>query len=72
VPITPVNIGRLFGPAEKAMIVYTPEPMPAAPRPAMARPTMSTVLLGATPQMREPSSKINMEIRKLIFSGKYL
>ena len=53
-------------------MVYVPEPIPAAPRPAMARPTISAVLLGATPQMREPSSKIKMEIRKLIFSGKYL
>jgi hypothetical protein len=68
----PVNIGRLFGPAEKAIMVYVPEPMPAAPRPEMARPTMSVVLLGATPQTREPSSKMNMEMRKLIFSGKYL
>jgi hypothetical protein len=68
----PVNIGRLFGPAEKAIMVYVPEPMPPGPRPSMARHTMSAVLLGATPQMREPSSKMNMEMRKLTFSGKYL
>jgi hypothetical protein len=35
--------------------------MPSALKPAMARPTMSVVLLGATPQMMEPSSKMNME-----------
>ena len=61
-----------MGLAEKAMMVYTPEPMPAAPTPAMARPTMSMLLLVATPQMRDPSSKMKMDIRKLVLSGKYL
>ena len=46
------------------MIRYAPEKIPAEPKPAMARPTMRAVLLGATPQTREPSSKITMAARK--------
>lgn len=61
-----------MGEAEKAMMVYPPEAIPAPPAPAMARPTIRAVLLGATPQIREPSSKTAMEIRKEIFRGKYL
>ena len=68
----PVNIGLFFGEAEKAMMVYAPEPIPAAPNPAIARPTMSALLLGETPQIREPSSKVKRLMRKLIFNGKYL
>ncbi len=41
-----------------------PEKMPAEPRPAMARPTMKAVELGAAPQMAEPVSKIIIERRK--------
>ena len=36
----PVNNGRFFGSAMKAMIVNAPEPIPADPRPAIARPAM--------------------------------
>ena len=71
-PMIPVNIGRLRGGAEYAMRVYAPVPMPAAPTPAMARPTMRVSELGATPQMRLPTSKMKMASRKVIFSGKYL
>lgn len=71
-PTTPVRAGRLAGLALKPMMVYAPEPMPAAPTPAMARPTMRATLVGATPQMREPTSKMKMATRKLIFRGKYL
>jgi hypothetical protein len=46
--------------------------MPAAPTPAMARPTMSASELGAAPQMTLPTSKMMMETRKVILSGKYL
>ena len=39
------------------MMTSAPEKMPATPMPAMARPTMSTVLEGATAQIKEPNSK---------------
>ena len=46
--------------------------MQAPPMPANARPKMSTLMLGATPQMRLPTSKMMMARRKADFSGKYL
>lgn len=42
-PIIPVNIGLFLGSAIKKIIVYAPDMTPAAPRPAMARPTISVV-----------------------------
>lgn len=54
------------------MRVYAPVATPAAPTPAMARPTMRVTESGATPQMRLPTSNIRMDRRKVIFSGKYL
>ena len=68
----PVNIGLRLGAAEYAISVYAPEPMPAAPTPAMARPTMRASEFGATPQIRLPTSKMKIERRKVIFRGKYL
>jgi hypothetical protein len=41
------------------MIRIAPLKMPAAPTPAMARPTIKVVELGATPQIKEPTSKMN-------------
>ena len=35
----------------------TPEKIPAPPRPAIARPTMKTMELGAAPHITEPISK---------------
>jgi hypothetical protein len=35
-----------------------PLKIPAAPTPAMARPMIKVVELGATPQIREPTSKM--------------
>ena len=42
-PIMPVNVGLFLGSAIKKIIVYAPDVTPAAPRPAMARPTISVV-----------------------------
>ena len=56
--MNPVNMGLFLGSAEKAMMVYAPEPMPAAPRPAMARPTMNMADEVATAQINEPTSKM--------------
>lgn len=46
------------------MITKAPEKIPATPIPAMARPTIKTVLDGATAQIREPISKIRTAIKK--------
>lgn len=54
------------------MIVKAPEPIPAAPTPAIARPTMKTEEDGATAQMRLPSSKIPIASRKVVLREKYL
>jgi hypothetical protein len=70
--MTPVNVALFLGSAAKAIIVYDPDPTPAPPTPAMARPTMRAGEFGATPQIRLPSSKMKMAIRKLILRGKYL
>jgi hypothetical protein len=45
------------------MIKMAPEKIPAAPTPATARPMIRAVELGATPQMREPISKMNRAMR---------
>ena len=45
-------------------MINAPEKIPAEPRPAMARPTIRAVELGATPQTREPTSKMPMPTRK--------
>ena len=71
-PISPVYAGRLAGGAEKAMMVYAPDAIPAPPRPAIARPTIRVVLLLATPQIKLPTSNQKMEIRKTHLRSKYL
>jgi hypothetical protein len=45
-----------------AMIKMAPEKIPAAPTPATARPIMSAVEFGATPQINEPTSKMNKAV----------
>jgi hypothetical protein len=51
---------------------YLPLAIPAPPAPAIARPTIRVVELLATAQIRLPTSKIKMLMRKDILSGKYL
>lgn len=41
-----------------------PVKIPALPSPAMARPIIRTVELGATPQISEPSSNMHSATRK--------
>ena len=48
------------------------EETPAALAPAMARPVMSAVLLGATALINLPSSKMNSGTRNVDLIGKYL
>jgi len=71
-PRIPVNIGRRFGEVTNAMIMNAPHAMPAAPTPAIARPTIRTGEFGATPQIKLPNSKIKIAIAKVVLSGKYL
>jgi hypothetical protein len=52
--------------------MYTPGPIPDAPSPETARPTISVVEFWATPQIRLPISKMKIATRKLVLSGKYL
>jgi hypothetical protein len=51
-----------------AIMTIAPEKIPATPMPAMARPTIRTVLDGATAQMREPSSNTKTAKRKAHFA----
>lgn len=44
----PRYAGRFSGGARNATKMNAPEATPAAPRPAMARPTIKVVLFGAT------------------------
>jgi hypothetical protein len=53
--------------------ITTPQvKIPAAPRPATALPKMSTDILGATPQIRLPSSKTRTAKMIPAFDGKNL
>lgn len=65
--MSPVNMGLLRGGAEKAARVNDPVFTPAAPSPAMARPTIRATEEGATAQIKLPTSKIKMDIRYVIF-----
>ena len=65
VPIRPIIKGRFAGGAVKEIILVPPTDSPAPPSPATARPATKALALGATPQIRLPISKINMEARKL-------
>lgn len=44
-------------------MIKAPEKIPADPNPAIALPTIKVVELGATPQIKEPNSKIPMAMR---------
>lgn len=62
-PITPIYTGLTLKDVVMAIMTRHPANTPAQPMPARARPTIKTSLLGATPQIRLPSSKINSEPR---------
>jgi hypothetical protein len=49
------------------MIIMLPVKRPAEPRPAMARPRMKIIEVGATPQIVEPVSKITRKLIKVHF-----
>ena len=43
--------------------------MPEAPRPVIARPTMSALMFGAAPATTDPISKMVMQTRKTYLRG---
>jgi hypothetical protein len=49
------------------MRIIPPDMIPAEPIPAMVLPMMKAIELGATPQRREPTSKIPITPRKIHF-----
>jgi hypothetical protein len=49
------------------MITTAPEKIPPVPNPATALPTIRATLVGATPQSKEPISKIHMAVMKVAF-----
>ena len=51
------------------MIKMAPEKMPAAPMPAIARPTINVTESGAIPQISEPSSKSEIAERNIHFKA---
>ena len=59
----PVKMGRLWRGTVKAMMINAPAKMPAEPTPAIARPTIRALDVGAAPQIADPSSKRKMAIR---------
>lgn len=71
-PMTPRRAGVRAGGALSPTIMYEPEVIPAPPIPAIARPMMRAVEVGATAQMRLPTSKMKTAKRKTVFTGKYL
>ena len=44
-------------------MIKAPEKIPADPNPAIALPTIKAVELGATPQIKEPNSKMPIATR---------
>lgn len=59
-------MGRLASGTICAIITVAPENMPADPIPAIARPTMKALELGAPPQTADPTSKIRIAIKKMV------
>jgi hypothetical protein len=56
-PISPIYVGRWRRGTLRPTIRMAPEKIPAAPKPATARPRIRPRELGVTPQTREPISK---------------
>lgn len=57
-PIIPMYAGLFLNGTVFATIKMAPLKIPAAPTPAIARPIISAVEFGATPQTSDPSSKM--------------
>jgi hypothetical protein len=62
----PIKIGRFSRGMMCVRIIVDPENMPAAPMPAIARPTMNAVEFVALPHTAEPTSKIPTAVRNTV------
>ena len=60
-PIAPMKVGLLCSGTVCARIISAPENKPAAPTPAIARPTMRPMLEGVKPQRSDPASNMLIE-----------
>lgn len=67
-PKNPKTMGLFCNGREYAIMTSAPEKIPPTPIPAIALPTMSAVLEGATPHIKEPSSKTPMAHKKIVFT----
>lgn len=65
----PTITGRNLTGLTNATAVIAPEKMPAAPMPESALPTTRAADPGATPDTREPSSKMAKATRNSTFTG---
>jgi hypothetical protein len=61
-PTAPMYAGLTESGVVMATMMRHPANTPAHPTPAMARPTIKTSELGATPQIRLPNSKIDSAV----------
>lgn len=68
-PNKPWYIGRLCKGTVLIMMVIAPVKIPDDPNPAIARPMMSDVDVGAAPQRAEPTSKRKIPERKTHLVG---
>ena len=66
-PNIEVATGRFRSGISGSVIIVPPEKTPADPRPAIARPIMKAVELGAAPHSVEPTSKIRSETKNVYF-----
>ena len=62
-PTMPCHNGLLCNGTVLTIMMIAPEKTPDDPQPAIARPTMKEVELGAAPQMAEPISNRPMQQR---------
>jgi hypothetical protein len=63
-PRAPMKVGLLCSGTTCARMIRAPENMPAAPIPAIARPTISPILDGVTPQTKDPNSNMLIDVMK--------
>jgi hypothetical protein len=68
--VVPMRPGRLSGGAQLEIMITTPLMIPAAPRPATTRPTISIFEETAAPQSTEPDSKTPKNVKKVHLTGK--
>lgn len=66
-PTNPLNMLLFSSGVVFASIMNAPPKMPAEPIPEIARPTMSTIELGAEPQTALPTRYISSEVKKVHF-----